>query len=245
MQRDVKIGLIIGVVILALVVIVWAKYSGESGTATAPVTRPDADFIAAWESSPGAAKDVSAASSASTAATTPAAPAGGTTASAGTTAPAGAFESGSVSAAAASRPAAEEPRKHVVREGDTLWKLAEQYYGNGAKANLIAEANRATLGDASKLRVGQTLIIPKEPAVAKAVAPASPSAPTTLSIPAGSGETKEIRHTIAKNDNLWALAQKYYGDGSKWKRILEANRDVIKDERNLPVGKVITIPMDK
>ena len=32
-------------------------------------------------------------------------------------------------------------------------------------------------------------------------------------------------HTVKSGENLWEIAQKYYGDGSQYKRIVEANRD--------------------
>lgn len=40
---------------------------------------------------------------------------------------------------------------------------------------------------------------------------------------AGSGQS----YTIVKGDSLWKIAQKQYGDGSKWKKIYDANKDAI------------------
>lgn len=36
-------------------------------------------------------------------------------------------------------------------------------------------------------------------------------------------ETKTIEYTVVKGDTLWKLAQKYYGSGTKWTLIKEAN----------------------
>ncbi len=53
-----------------------------------------------------------------------------------------------------------EPRLHVVREGDTLWSIAEEHYQDGHRARAIYEANRDQIGDPANLRTGQELIIP-------------------------------------------------------------------------------------
>lgn len=50
-------------------------------------------------------------------------------------------------------------------------------------------------------------------------------------------------HTIVKNDTLWTLAQKYYGDGTKWTKIQKANSDV--DPYKLQIGKKLYIPYRK
>lgn len=51
-------------------------------------------------------------------------------------------------------------RRHVVRAGDTLSKLAQQYYGNRARWRDIYAANRATMKHENDLTIGQTLVIP-------------------------------------------------------------------------------------
>lgn len=35
------------------------------------------------------------------------------------------------------------------------------------------------------------------------------------------------KHTVKKGDTLWAIAKKYYGSGSKWKKIYDKNKSVI------------------
>jgi len=51
-------------------------------------------------------------------------------------------------------------RTHTVQKGDTLYKLARQYYNDQAKWKDIYEANRAEMGDPNRIRVGQRLVIP-------------------------------------------------------------------------------------
>ncbi|MEK4034427.1 peptidoglycan-binding protein LysM [Methylocystis sp. IM3] len=49
---------------------------------------------------------------------------------------------------------------HVVEKGDTLWKIAEACYGDGARYKEIFEANRPMLSDPDKIYPGQRLRIP-------------------------------------------------------------------------------------
>jgi nucleoid-associated protein YgaU len=55
---------------------------------------------------------------------------------------------------------AEEGRTYTVVSGDSLWKIAEAMYGNGAKYTKIFDANRDILDDPDKIFPGQVLKIP-------------------------------------------------------------------------------------
>lgn len=50
---------------------------------------------------------------------------------------------------------------YVIVKGDTLWKIAEQAYGNGAKYKAIVEANKEVIKDENKIFPGQKIRIPK------------------------------------------------------------------------------------
>jgi nucleoid-associated protein YgaU len=243
MQREVKIGLIIGVVILALVVVVWAKYTSTPKPVATDTGWPK--MAAHQDAFATQAERVVEAAPATTAPGAGAPLEGAAPAAPGPAAPTAPGPAAPTAVEATPAPPM-PPRIHVVQSGDTLWNLAEKYYGNGNKLNLILDANRTTVPRRDTLlKPGMKLVVPLETTAAAppASSPAA-AAPTTLNIPSGA-EHQAVKHTLAKNDRLWDLAQKYYGDGSKWKRILDANKDVIKDERNLPVGKDIVIPLDK
>jgi len=49
---------------------------------------------------------------------------------------------------------------HQVKKGDTLWKIAEHYYGDGSLYTKIFGVNRDILDDPNVIKVGQKLRIP-------------------------------------------------------------------------------------
>jgi nucleoid-associated protein YgaU len=50
---------------------------------------------------------------------------------------------------------------YTVKKGDTLSKIAEQYYGSANRYSAIFEANKPMLSDPDKIYPGQTLRIPR------------------------------------------------------------------------------------
>jgi len=54
-------------------------------------------------------------------------------------------------------------------------------------------------------------------------------------------DTKQY-HEVKKGDTLWKIAEKYYGDGSLYKKIFEANRDILKNPDLIKVGQKLHIP---
>lgn len=63
-------------------------------------------------------------------------------------------------AAAAAPASATSSRTYRVQAGDTLSKIAKQFYGNANDYNRIFDANRDKLDNPDKIQVGQELIIP-------------------------------------------------------------------------------------
>ncbi len=61
--------------------------------------------------------------------------------------------------------------------------------------------------------------------------------------PAPEQATSQRRYTIQSGDSLYKISRQVYGDGSRWREILNANRDVIPTaESSLQVGVSIRIP---
>jgi hypothetical protein len=73
----------------------------------------------------------------------------------------------------------------------------------------------------------------------KAVANVKTKRSTSKNSPAPKKETK---YTVKKGDCLWNIAKKFYGNGSKWKKIYEANKKKIRNPNLIYVGQVLIIP---
>lgn len=67
-------------------------------------------------------------------------------------------ESGSSSTAPETPPAAADT--YVVQSGDTLWAIAERFYGNGSQWPRIHEANLDRIEDPDMIQPGWELSIP-------------------------------------------------------------------------------------
>lgn len=114
---------------------------------------------------------------------------------------------------------------HVVKAGDTLSSLAERYYGDGSRGEVIWETNRLPAG--RPLVVGSTLRIPEIPGLpfqtqaARSATPAATVATITTAPPAGPAPERpplseeppevnpmlaEIREAIDRKDYAGALA---------------------------------------
>ena len=53
-----------------------------------------------------------------------------------------------------------EPRTYVVKKGDSLSKIAKQFYGDMKLWKKIFEANRDKISNPDLIRPGQKLVIP-------------------------------------------------------------------------------------
>jgi nucleoid-associated protein YgaU len=71
-------------------------------------------------------------------------------------------------------------------------------------------------------------------------------ATSTLANSAQYEQTEKIRtqkfHIVGKGQTLSSIAQKYYGSASKWKKIFDYNRSIIKDPNKLIPGTKLIIP---
>ncbi len=58
------------------------------------------------------------------------------------------------------------------------------------------------------------------------------------------GGSESQFHTVVSGDTLWKIAKKYYGKGSRYPEIFEANRPMLTHPDKIYVGQVLRIPAD-
>lgn len=142
------------------------------------------------------------------------------------------------------------PGKYTVKEGDTLFLLAQKYYDNGYLYTEIAKANN--LKNENTIEVGQVLEIPK---IETAQAQASPTPQVTpaeqAAVPdqaTGGAENQTVwgekitgdTYTVVEGDWLSTIAGRAYGDIMVYQRIADANN--IQNPDLIEVGQVLKIP---
>lgn len=127
------------------------------------------------------------------------------------------------------------PTIYVTEMGDSLWKIAEKFYGSGYNWVDVAAANQ--LSEADGIRVGMTLAIPtaktKEMTMQTNQVVMAAAEPTMIE--AGS-------YQVQAGDSLWKIAVRAYGDGYKWTSIYTANKNLIANPNTLFVGWTLSLP---
>lgn len=114
------------------------------------------------------------------------------------------------------------PTTHIVKAGESLWTIAENYYSSGFNYVDIAKENN--LSNPSAIEVGQKLTIPNVPSY-------NPN--KLASISASS-------YTVVKGDSLWTIALRAYGDPYRWVEIAKVNK--LAHPSSIHAGNVLVIP---
>ena len=52
-------------------------------------------------------------------------------------------------------------------------------------------------------------------------------------------------YVVVKGDSLWKISQKFYGTGTKYDLIYDANRDKIRNPNAIFIGQELVIPEDE
>lgn len=152
------------------------------------------------------------------------------------------------------------PGTYTVKTGDTLYSIAQNYYGNGFLYPTIVEENKLSN---ENIEAGQKITIPKiEDQTAEASPTPAPTEQTLLgSQPEESNETPvtpEAATGGAENQTIWGerisgdtytvqaddwlskIAGRAYGDVMQYQRIAQANN--IQNPDVIEVGTVLKIP---
>lgn len=102
------------------------------------------------------------------------------------------------------------------------------------------------LDEAEKKVGGPRVAKPPQPAAPAAPAPTPVAAvptPTPAAEPTPAPASPYLaEHTCVSGDNLSYISKQYYGTADHWRKIYEANKDIIKDPNTIRIGQVLKIP---
>ena len=101
----------------------------------------------------------------------------------------------------------------------------------GDKAIIKGEVADQSIFEKAIMAVGNTLGVSQVEASEVKVADAS-----------GAAADGPVFHEVKKGDNLWKIAEKHYGNGSKYTEIFEANKPMLKDPDLIYPGQMLRIP---
>lgn len=136
-----------------------------------------------------------------------------------------------------------QPKFHVVAKGDSIEKIAVQYYDDRRMAAEILKLNEDI--QPTKLKEGQKVLLPD--AAIKSLLkdepeePASePEAGAKKPDPAPSKPTASNKYKVKKGDTILSICRDHYGSIERWQEVLKANG--LKDGKDLREGMELTLP---
>ncbi len=102
---------------------------------------------------------------------------------------------------------------YTVRDGDTLWSIADQFLGHGNRYPEIHQLNRTVVRNPNVIWAGMELRIPITTRPTSAVPTVTPAIGSTS-------------YTVKKGDTLTSIAQRLLGDAARYPEIFEASRHI-------------------
>ncbi|MFC1479265.1 LysM peptidoglycan-binding domain-containing protein [Planctomycetota bacterium] len=109
---------------------------------------------------------------------------------------------------------------HIVREGETLWSIAQLYFNDGMKYKELIKANPGINQD--RLKAGQKVMIPG------------------IQSKIGADGTEYFIYTVKEGDYLSTIAEDFLGKSSRWREITVLNKGL--NPNRIYVGQKIKIP---
>lgn len=134
--------------------------------------------------------------------------------------------------------------QHHVQANESLYKIADRYYGDGNQWRRIAEANPGRVGENGSVREGVTLRIldPRTVATPGQSASRSPVRRAQADPSATRASTGPLTYTVKSGDTLGEISQELLGTVRRQHELIALNRDVLKDPDNLLAGTVLKLP---
>lgn len=163
---------------------------------------------------------------------------------------------------AGSLPVSRQPlRRHDVKEGDSIYRIASSVYGDGNLWTKIRDypGNKNKIGDNGAMRDGVTLLLPpldvlqgKAVLADERVGAAPTGASPTPQPPQGQdaatrddskNAVKTATYTVKSGDTLASIARRKLGSVAKTQDIIDLNRSQLSDPDDLKIGMVLKLPV--
>lgn len=135
---------------------------------------------------------------------------------------------------------ANSSNEYTVVYGDNLWKIAEAKYNNGYAWTELVKANN--IKNPSVLKVGQKITVPQLDDKTIASNSVSETANEQIEENSSASNAEVTEYVVVKNDSLWNIAVKTYGDGYKWVQIRDANKNLISNPNIIHAGNKLVLP---
>lgn len=142
-------------------------------------------------------------------------------------------------------------RSHTIAQGDSAYKLARRYLGDGKYFQQIIDANPKAFGNSGQVKIGSVVVIPnlapvKTQTPTRLAIDGNPQKPVLVGKPAKEGakakESGRNSYTVRRGDTLNSIARNQLGSTVRAQEILRLNKTVIKDPDSLPQGLAILLP---
>lgn len=133
---------------------------------------------------------------------------------------------------------------YLVKQGDSLWRIAEEKLGRGSAWKELARVNQIPEENPT-ITVGQSLI------VSGFGGPETGDVLSSITAEKVDNEVKVTEmYTVESGDTLWGIAEKFYGDGILWNKIYDSSENNLsmyspKTGSSYPLvhaGNVLVIP---
>ena len=143
---------------------------------------------------------------------------------------------------------ASEAPTHVVQPGETLWGLAERYYGDGSMHAALGRFNAGVLEADGALPKGAVIRVPSRGVLLRgdgSLAAGGVGGGNEGGVGAGRPRLSETRtYVVKRGDVLGRIAQRELGTSKRWREILELNADRLKRPEDLWVGMKLKLPVE-
>ena len=119
---------------------------------------------------------------------------------------------------------------YKVQRGDSLYAIAHELLGSGARWREIYEVNRDKIGAGYLLVPGQRLAVPtRKPAMVPVMAKAATPKP----------------YLVTPGDNLYTIAAKKLGDANRWREIVMLNKATLNGKTVIYPNQWLILPVQQ